>query len=340
MAIIARSYEEGEYAFPEYLDEFDATEINAEDFLDHAYYLIRHFPEGEGTYFEMRGFLEDPALKAADEVKPREQRDKGRSKFFSVAADGEDTFNEMLRTAREWLHEGRGIFFGIHPRSRPEGTSDAVSSLAVLPIDSDVAGDPDKIARVLMETQNSASLVLLTGNGVHAYLNIEPVEKSERYKQVVKMLASCTVGGDTSINDFARVMRAGGTWNLKRANADCPKRVSVVLNNPEQDVFDLDDFTVEAPPSGGIVAKATTRDRVRASDAKMGNRHDVVKRYAADYRNRAESQEEFEAAVMTFNNRLEEPLPDNEVESICEHRWSNHDGNGVSSLCRRSLENA
>jgi primase-like protein len=327
VSIIAKAADT--YTFPEYLEEFEANEINREDFETHARYLASRMQPG--TFLEMRAFLEDPIIKAADEALPRGERDKGRSKFYS--ADDLD-IEEMIRQATTWQLEGRGVFFGIHGRTAQRGNNDSVVHFGTLPIDSDVNGDRSKKAEALgfllsdiirrKEESTVPALIIDSGNGIHGYFNIEPTASVDNYRHFVKGFAGLIVGGDESINDPARVLRAAGTWNLKDKDNHGPKPVTI--ESFDQDVEEMG--LAEAP---AIVAKATPQERLKPSDAITGNRHDVVKRYAADYRNRAESYEEFESAVLTFNDRTSEPLPDDEVISICKHRWKHHDGNGVDN---------
>jgi len=156
------------------------------------------FEELDG-YLELRGFSKSE--------KPNLQ------KFYSDMG----SFLEAVDRATQ--HQGDyDIYFGVCPRSRPEGTKAAITQTRVAWVDID--RDIDTARKAVNALPYRYSALVESGRGIHAYWVMkEPVDLSTPELQAdfegrLRGLA-IKLGGDTQACDVTRIMRVPGTKNLK-----------------------------------------------------------------------------------------------------------------------------
>jgi len=272
---------------------------------------------GDG-FIELRGFIEDPSV----------TKDSGRSKFYRVA-DLETCLGEMGDLAQRWNREGRGVYFGVHERTELSGKADSVKRAAIIPIDLDCwevsEGDAEtydsKVYGATMTANTlGASIIVDSGNGVWAYVNIEGHDLSNddgraTYTETVKAVAQAhkSLGGDDSVSDPARVGRAAGTWNLKGKRGEGAVQARLIgggttFTDINGTVTRFKTTTLGAlatrfgdhlpkaktPSKTGLIAKATEalgRWKVDPTTVKKGHRRESAKTEVMAQRNRTNDEE-------------------------------------------------
>ena len=122
---------------------------------------------------------------------------------------------EELESAARRAIELRGrydVYFGVLPRTRREGTKDAIETGAVVWVDID---STDALLK-LMGFEVSASAVVASGSpgSHHAYWLLDEPIPLETLEGVNRRLASC-LGGDERATDASRILRLPGTLNHK-----------------------------------------------------------------------------------------------------------------------------
>lgn len=109
------------------------------------------------------------------------------------------------------------VYFGVNPRSRTEGTNDAVVHVVTVAADVDFAKQLKKFKdadRYLTDYGIPPSAIVHTGHGVHAYWFLEePVEASPEFKDQRREFIK--LAGSDAVQDEARVLRVPGSRNFK-----------------------------------------------------------------------------------------------------------------------------
>jgi P4 family phage/plasmid primase-like protien len=174
--------------------------------------------------------------------------------------------NDVSAFIDRWDLAERGLFYcvstmkvGSHKRNKDNATE-----LPILFADidlKDVAEDVDEIIRKVKLLRYPPSLVVRSGNGVHALwllteaIDVQAEGERDRVEALLRQLADL-VGGDLQVCEVARLLRLPGTHNTK--NGDF-KEVVVEQTTPLPlyDLGDLEDWLGEASPI--ILRKARER---------------------------------------------------------------------------------
>lgn len=121
-----------------------------------------------------------------------------------------------ISAAVEWAvtHRKAGnVYVGVLPRTRREGTRDAVGSARVLWVDCD---SPEAVAGLAAFPLEPSIMVLSgTGGNRHAYWVLSEAIDLERVEALNRALAAAT-GSDPRVHDAARILRVAGTLNHKQ----------------------------------------------------------------------------------------------------------------------------
>lgn len=166
--------------------------------------------------------------------------------LWAYCEDKEQQAKNALRAARANI-QGYGVYVGICPRKEAKTAyhrgkiKDAIGITALwCDLDSN-----DITTLKAFEPQ--ASIILATGGGFHGYWMLErPELPSDAHRLAMRGIAKA-IGADTSVCEFARVLRALGSYNTKpgRNNARC-----IILRWEPDRRYELRDFAhlIEAEP--------------------------------------------------------------------------------------------
>ena len=138
-------------------------------------------------------------------------------------------------------------YVGVAPRTRQEGTRDAVAHVHALWADVDT---PEAVA-ALERFEAAPSMVVASGGPrcLHAYWSLWPPVGPDEAEAANRRIAHA-LGADMQATDAARILRPPGTFNFK---TDTPKPVEVEYLNVE--VYTLEHVVGELPdPPNGCPA--------------------------------------------------------------------------------------
>jgi len=139
------------------------------------------------------------------------------------------------------------VYFGVCPRSRQQGTKDAVRLVWCLWADVDaklLPGGKTEALKHLREFPLPPTAIIDSGHGYHPYWRLKEAEQITgpegiiRLEAYLKALAHALVA-DPSAAELARVLRLPGTQNLKDSSALLP--VTIVELEPNRQ-YNLSDF--------------------------------------------------------------------------------------------------
>jgi P4 family phage/plasmid primase-like protien len=179
----------------------------------------------------------------------------GRHSTRTLATRNPDDVSAFIS---RWDVAERGLFYcvstmkvGSHKRNKDNATE---LPMLFADIDlKDVAEDVDEIVRKVRLLKYPPSLIVRSGNGVHAlWLLTEAIDvqvelERDRAEELLRQLADL-VGGDLQVCEVARLLRLPATHNTK--NGDF-KEVTVEQTTPTlalYDLGDLEDWLGEASP--------------------------------------------------------------------------------------------
>ena len=171
----------------------------------------------------------------------------------------------------------RNLYFGVCPRTRKEGTLDAIKRVHTLWVDIDYKDIPkEEIAKKAEQFPLSPSFVVLSGGGVHLYFPLEEpfeidTEVDRLYiRELLRAIAKFW-GGDLAATDLARILRVPGSLNYKY---EPPRPVKLFVKNREAR-FNLPDFEF----------LGVEREKIKENYEKEKNAHAVwseTKKYPPD----------------------------------------------------------
>jgi len=158
-----------------------------------------------------------------------------------------DELDDMRAKALRMDADGWDAYYGVLPRTRTSGKAeDCVSSTGVLWADVDAKhlnGTKISTLVALGGSSITPSIVVDSGNGVHAYWLLDNVVPFDKASEVMKGLAKA-IGGD-SVHDAPRVLRLPGTHNHK---TDPPHEVRLLRFEPDRRVRFADFSDYLSPP--------------------------------------------------------------------------------------------
>jgi hypothetical protein len=139
-------------------------------------------------------------------------------------------------------HRREDVYFGVAARkNRLSGRLANCSSIRTLFVDCDFKASSERETRQRLSAfRLPASLVVNSGGGLHCYwllsMPVNLTSDADTVKALLRRLA-CSVGGDLSAAEPARVLRLPGTLNFKYKP---PRRVSIEA--AANHIYDIDDF--------------------------------------------------------------------------------------------------
>lgn len=157
----------------------------------------------------------------------------------------------------KWDIDGRGIFFGVGTLkdANIERSKANISEVSMLHADidlKDVDETVEEIERKLRNLKHLPSVMVFSGNGVHAYWKLtesihNPVDNGEvdRIETALRQICD-VVGGDLQVCEIARVMRLPGSHNTKFG-----KRTPVAVvhsTDIKYELSDLEEWLAEQSP--------------------------------------------------------------------------------------------
>lgn len=285
-------------------------------------------PEGNGRFTELRSMRNGEVMQT----------------FIPL-----DAHSVLAEGALHRDSDGWDVYFGVVPREYASGkASDCVQNVGVLwaDIDNKAVGGTHLAALMRLGAINlTPSIVVDSGNGIHAYWLLNKLEPFSRVQPLMKGLQSA-IGSD-HVHDAPRVLRLPGTRNHK----DCPaeamapnadkgewekvthggphcngKPVRLLHFEPERRyrLSDFDDFTpVEQPernlphPSFYDGGNGGWEPSNNAPPFPEGTRNASLTRLAGIMFARGMAPIDVLAALLHENNkRCSPPLPPAEVERI------------------------
>lgn len=285
--------------------------IDTKEALKHLK-LIQSQINSDAGYIELRTFAERADAKMADKF--------ARSYFIPTDAD-----IKQIEAAVDWGEiesgQGRGVFVGLNPRSREQGTKDAVKSYssAFLDLDLDKRGinREDAIAEIRENSPIPPTYISESGGGLHVAYYFKPTDDASKWTALQETLYDKFqhIGADRSVvTDESRVLRLTGFPNWKYEK---PRDAKIV------------EFTsLEVKPSFNQMATLFDVNFDRAGERKRhelpeqideGGRNSLLHKEASRLRHWGYEQPEIEAAVLEINKtRCNPPLLENEVVKIAE----------------------
>ena len=133
--------------------------------------------------------------------------------------------DNVIQDIGKYQQDGKNIYVGINARNKKRGRAENIKFVNCLWIDLD--GDRDTSSANLNNFTPKPSIVVDSGNGLHAYwIFKEPQPVSDIISSLLRALAHL-LDGD-SVYDYSRVMRLPGTFNLK--DPINPKLCKVIKN--------------------------------------------------------------------------------------------------------------
>lgn len=128
--------------------------------------------------------------------------------------------SDILRFIAKWDRKHRGLFFCVSTINNGKRNKENVAESIGLHVDidlKDIDATRSDVERILGHLEFPPSLVVFSGNGIHAYwLFTEPATGGgERLEEALRLLSDL-LGGDTKPAHPAALMRLPGTHNTKR----------------------------------------------------------------------------------------------------------------------------
>lgn len=160
--------------------------------------------------------------------------------------------SDVLRFISKWDADGRGMFFCVGTlKPGTKRLKENVSEIAFLHADidfKDIEEDKVSVLRKLAQLRLPPSIVVSSGNGIHAYWLLREAisgSEQERIEDALRLLAD-TVGGDVSVCEIARLMRLPGTHNTKNG-AFAPVTIETISDR-RYEIDDIEEWLSETSP--------------------------------------------------------------------------------------------
>lgn len=217
--------------------------------------------------------------------------------------------------------KGRGIFIGLNPRSREEGTKDAVKTYSSAFLDLDLDRRGIDLNEALDELKELSPIppgyILKSGGGLHVVYFFTPTDEEEKWKTLQETLFNKFqhIGADGAVTtDSSRVLRLAGFPNWKY---DEPRKVEIL------------ELTTESKPSFNQIATLFdvdfSVDKVEKTRLEIptkiiaGGRNTTLHKAASRLRGYGHTKDEIQAIISVMNeDRCIPPLPESEIISIVE----------------------
>ena len=135
--------------------------------------------------------------------------------------------------------QGFNIYMGVLPRTREQGTKDAISYITCLwaDLDKKKLGDKENILDTLGQFPIRPSMVLDSGNGCHAYWLLEepvllPDEAAQKSAEAILLGVQKWLISD-HVQDVSRILRLPGFKNVKKPEEPLPVVLLDEYFNPD-----------------------------------------------------------------------------------------------------------
>lgn len=158
--------------------------------------------------------------------------------------------SDVTKFLAKWDKPERGLFFCVgtlNPGTKREKAN--VAEIAFLHADIDFKGiidSPSDVERKLPQLRLPPSIVVRSGNGIHAYwLLTEASTEFDRVEDALRLLADL-VGGDMAVCEISRLMRLPGSHNTKFGEF---KPVEIIEQSDRRyELDDLEEWLSETSP--------------------------------------------------------------------------------------------
>lgn len=160
--------------------------------------------------------------------------------------------SDITKFIAKWDQPERGLFFCVGTLKSAKRLKENVAEIAFLHADIDLKDVLDSLSDVLRklgQLRLPPSIIVKSGNGVHAYwLFKEAMERDhfDRIEDALRLLAD-TVGGDTSVCEVARLMRMPGSHNTKQG-AYTAVTIEHLDSSRRYELDDLEEWLSETSP--------------------------------------------------------------------------------------------
>lgn len=160
--------------------------------------------------------------------------------------------SDIAKFIAKWDRPKRGLFFCVSTITGPRRAKDTASETISLHADIDFKGivtAPADVPRLLASLRLPPSIVVSSGNGLHAYwLLTEALDTQanrDRIEAALRLLADL-VGGDPAVCEVSRLMRLPGSHNTK---FDKFVPVSILTHTATRyELDDLEEWLAETSP--------------------------------------------------------------------------------------------
>lgn len=217
--------------------------------------------------------------------------------------------------------EGSGMYYGIHPRDSKNGSGQAISFVTCLHADLDFKGfkgGPDEVQARLKSFQFPATVVVSSGNGLHAYWFLKEPEELEDKDLFERIQAGLQrhLGADKT-HDLARILRIPGTKNYKNGDVkDCE-----IIFSDYSRRYTVEDFAVFE-----IEPEAARQSEPLPDEIPDSERNNNLYALGCSMRNFNADEPAILAALRDINSRrCKPPLQDSEVKQIARNVCTQHE---------------
>lgn len=157
---------------------------------------------------------------------------------------------DILRFIAKWDRKHRGLYFCISTINNGKRNKENVAESIGLHVDidlKDIDATRVDVERVLAHLEFPPTLVVFSGNGIHAYWLFTEVStgEGERLEEALSLLADL-LGGDTKPAHPAALMRLPGTHNTKRDQWTLVEVLATTQRRYELD--DLEEWLARTSP--------------------------------------------------------------------------------------------
>lgn len=240
-----------------------------------------------------------------------------------------DGIDELLGALPATLQEQNGcnVYFGICPRSRPEGNKAAINSVRCVWADLDAkafAGGKLEAFERLQQFILSPSIIVDSGHGYHAYWLLREPEQVdgpalERIEGVLKSLAAA-LGADPQSAELARLLRVPDSYNVK--DPEAPVQAAIVHLEPERR-YNLSAFesllAVEPSAAPAHIVNAPGWIAAALAELREGNRNATFAKIAGKLHRDGWPPDDILALLIPHAEQCRFPLEEfrREIEGLC-----------------------
>jgi P4 family phage/plasmid primase-like protien len=174
--------------------------------------------------------------------------------------------SDIVRFVAKWDRKGRSLYFCVGTINGGHRNKESVAETVCLHADidlKDISESRADVEKVLTNLELPPSIVVFSGNGLHAYWLFKEasIGERDRIESALKLLADL-LAGDRAVTHPAALMRLPGSHNTKR---DAWTDVEVLtLSERRYELDDLEEWLARSSPK--ILRKERPRSQPSAED--------------------------------------------------------------------------